>query len=84
MGVHRYDGYPVELSRTPAELRRGGPLWREHNECVFGEVLGMDREVMETMTAEGGHLTILALTAKRLVVSLPALSEVERVEPRSD
>ena len=30
------------------------------------------------------ELTILALTAKPLVVSLPALSAVERVEPRSD
>ena len=39
IGPYRYAVYPVKLSRAPAELRRGGLLWGEHNDFVSGEAL---------------------------------------------
>ena len=41
MGPYKYQAYPVKLSRTPARLRRHGPLWGEHNNYVLGELLGL-------------------------------------------
>ena len=42
LGPHRIDGMPAQLSRTPAEFRRGGPLLGQDNAYVFGELLGLD------------------------------------------
>lgn len=44
LGPHRFQGMPVQLSRTPWELRRGAPLLGEHNEYVCKEILGMTDE----------------------------------------
>lgn len=52
-GWHRYEGPPVKLSRTPAMFRRPGPMWREHNDYVFGELLGLDADEIGRLTAEG-------------------------------
>jgi crotonobetainyl-CoA:carnitine CoA-transferase CaiB-like acyl-CoA transferase len=48
MGEVRADGLPVHLSQTDWEIRRGAPCLGEHNDRVFGEVLGLsDREIAE-------------------------------------
>ncbi len=52
-GMTKYEGYPVKLSRTPARLRRGAPLWREHNRQVFGEILGLSGEEIARLEADG-------------------------------
>lgn len=53
MGAVRVDGLPVHLSKTDWELANGGPCLGEHNERVFGEILGLDeREIAELR--EGG------------------------------
>lgn len=46
LGPHRIDGMPAQLSRTPAEYRRGGPLLGQDNAYVFGELLGVSRDEM--------------------------------------
>ena len=46
MGVLRYPGCPIRLSRTPASYRRGAPGLGEHNGEVLSEILGMsDAEI---------------------------------------
>jgi benzylsuccinate CoA-transferase BbsF subunit len=43
---------PWKLSRTPAEIRRPGPLLGEHNQYVLGELLGMSGDEIERLVAE--------------------------------
>jgi len=43
---------PWRLSATPATVRRHGPLLGEHNEYVFGELLGMSREEIQRLEKE--------------------------------
>lgn len=50
LGAHRVDGMPAQLSRTPAEFRRGGPLLGEDNVYVCGELLGMDEAEIARLT----------------------------------
>ncbi len=44
VGRHRVDGMPAQLSRTPAEFRRGGPLLGQDNAYVYGDLLGMSAD----------------------------------------
>jgi crotonobetainyl-CoA:carnitine CoA-transferase CaiB-like acyl-CoA transferase len=44
MGDVRVDGLPVHLSATDWEITRGGPCLGEHNDVVFGEILGLPRD----------------------------------------
>ena len=37
-----YEGYPVKMSRTPAFVHGRAPTLAEHNQYVYGELLGMD------------------------------------------
>ncbi|MBI2908154.1 MAG: CoA transferase [Chloroflexi bacterium] len=46
-------GPPFKLSATPARIRRHAPLLGEHNERVFGDLLGMSRDDMERLVVEG-------------------------------
>jgi benzylsuccinate CoA-transferase BbsF subunit len=46
LGDFEYEGYPVKLSRTPAFVHGRGPLLREHNRYVYGELLGLSDEEM--------------------------------------
>ncbi|MGH2588723.1 MAG: CoA transferase, partial [Dehalococcoidia bacterium] len=41
MGRVRVDGLPVHLSETDWRMTRGAPCLGEHNDYVFGELLGM-------------------------------------------
>jgi crotonobetainyl-CoA:carnitine CoA-transferase CaiB-like acyl-CoA transferase len=52
LGARRIDGVPAQLSRTPAEYRRGGPLLGEDNGYVYGELLGMDWAEIARLTEE--------------------------------
>jgi crotonobetainyl-CoA:carnitine CoA-transferase CaiB-like acyl-CoA transferase len=42
MGEVRVEGLPIHLSDTDWCIRRGAPLLGEHNDYVFGELLGID------------------------------------------
>jgi crotonobetainyl-CoA:carnitine CoA-transferase CaiB-like acyl-CoA transferase len=53
MGAVRVDGLPVHFSRTDWEIRRGAPCLGEHNEEVLGELLGLSREAVAELRAEG-------------------------------
>jgi crotonobetainyl-CoA:carnitine CoA-transferase CaiB-like acyl-CoA transferase len=43
---------PWRFSRTPAQIRRAGPLLGEHNQYVLGELLGMSGDEIERLVAE--------------------------------
>jgi len=43
---------PWKLSETPARIERAGPLLGEHNEYVFGELLGMPRAELARLKEE--------------------------------
>ncbi|MFQ5380743.1 MAG: CaiB/BaiF CoA transferase family protein [Dehalococcoidia bacterium] len=53
MGEVRVDGIPVHLSETDWELTRGGPCLGEHNDFVFGEILGLSAEEIASLREEG-------------------------------
>src|SRR5438552_9608902 len=52
IGDFEYEGYPVKMSRTPAFVHGRGPLLREHNRYVYGELLGLSDEEMKSLEAE--------------------------------
>ena len=41
MGDVRVDGVPVHFSDTDWSITRGGPCLGEHNDLVYGELLGL-------------------------------------------
>jgi len=43
-GVDIIAGIPFKLSETPCEVRRPAPMLGEHNDYVFGELLGKGKE----------------------------------------
>jgi benzylsuccinate CoA-transferase BbsF subunit len=53
IGAFEYEGYPVKLSRTPAFVHGRGPLLREHNRYVYGELLGLSDEEMALLQERG-------------------------------
>jgi len=53
IGKQRVDGIPMHLSETDASIRRGGPCLGEHNDEVFGDLLGLDAASREKLRAEG-------------------------------
>ena len=53
LGDNKVEAYPVRLSKTSAAIRRGAPLWREHNRYVFGDLLGLSTEDMVLLEADG-------------------------------
>ncbi|MEZ5219262.1 MAG: CoA transferase [Ilumatobacteraceae bacterium] len=52
-GDRRVDGLPVHLSETDWSIRRAGPLLGEHNEFVFGEVLGLSSNEIGVLADAG-------------------------------
>jgi len=49
----RFPGAPVRLSRTPWRLDRAAPLPGEHNDAVYGDLLGLGPAAREELRAEG-------------------------------
>ena len=53
MGKVRVDGLPIHLSQTDWHMSRGAPCVGEHNEYVYGELLGRSSAEIETLREEG-------------------------------
>jgi crotonobetainyl-CoA:carnitine CoA-transferase CaiB-like acyl-CoA transferase len=53
IGRVRVDGMPMKLSETPATIRRGAPILGQHNQEIYGRVLGMDPDTLARL-GEGG------------------------------
>ena len=53
MGAVRVDGVPIRMSETPWELQRGAPCLGQHNQEVYGDLLGVSRDELDGLKAEG-------------------------------
>ena len=53
IGEVRVDGYPARLSKTPWRMERGAPCLGEHNESVFGRLLGLGPAEVAALREEG-------------------------------
>ncbi len=51
-GTHRYPGMFFRLSKTPATIRIPANCLGEHNDYVFGEILGMSRDEISKLEQE--------------------------------
>ena len=49
----RFLGDPIKLSDVPCMEGRPPPLLGQHNDYVFGEILGMSRDELQAMKANG-------------------------------
>ncbi|MBW2091902.1 MAG: CoA transferase [Deltaproteobacteria bacterium] len=52
LGRRKHEGISFILSKTPGRLKRAAPLLGEHNDYVFGEILGMTPEEIKHYTEE--------------------------------
>jgi crotonobetainyl-CoA:carnitine CoA-transferase CaiB-like acyl-CoA transferase len=52
-GTIVHDGLTFALSATPGEIRRRAPLLGEHNDYVYGEILGLSEDERNRLTVEG-------------------------------
>jgi benzylsuccinate CoA-transferase BbsF subunit len=52
MGPSPYEGLEHRLSRTPGELRSAAPTLGQHNEEIFGEMLGLSTSEIEQLKQE--------------------------------
>lgn len=53
IGEVRVDGLPIHLSETDWSIQRGAPCLGEHNEEVFGGILGLSKAELDAMREEG-------------------------------
>jgi len=53
MGDVRVDGLPLHLSETDWALRRGAPCLGEHNDMVFGALLGVPPDDLAALRRDG-------------------------------
>jgi crotonobetainyl-CoA:carnitine CoA-transferase CaiB-like acyl-CoA transferase len=53
LGEFAYEGYPVKMSRTPAFVHGRAPTLGEHNQYVYGELLGMSETQIASLRARG-------------------------------
>ena len=53
MGRLRVDGMPVHLSETDWRISRSGPCLGEHNEQVYGDLLGLGADELARLREEG-------------------------------
>lgn len=51
-GNRIFDGLPWKMSKTPGQINRHGPFFGEHNNHVFGEMLGMSQEEIDRLVEE--------------------------------
>ncbi|MGD8389814.1 MAG: CoA transferase [Desulfobacteraceae bacterium] len=52
VGEEFLEEIPMKLSDTPAEIYRNAPLVGEHNDYVYGELLGMSKEQIAVLEEE--------------------------------
>jgi benzylsuccinate CoA-transferase BbsF subunit len=52
IGRRQYDGLQWKMSKTPGKIRCRAPNVGEHNQYVFGELLGMTQEEINRLIAE--------------------------------
>jgi crotonobetainyl-CoA:carnitine CoA-transferase CaiB-like acyl-CoA transferase len=52
MGRVKVDGMPIKLSETPGHISRGAPLLGQHNEQVYGELLGLSKDEIAALKQE--------------------------------
>ncbi|MCL0089946.1 CoA transferase [Dehalococcoidia bacterium] len=57
-GTHAHPGISWKLSRTPGRIRMPAPCFAEHNDYVFGELLGMSKEEMAKLAEKGVIATV--------------------------
>jgi crotonobetainyl-CoA:carnitine CoA-transferase CaiB-like acyl-CoA transferase len=53
IGEVPYEGYPAKLSRTPAFVHGRAPTLAEHNDYVYGELLGMSADEIASLRSRG-------------------------------
>jgi len=53
MGGVRVDGLPVHLSESDWRIERGAPVLGQHNDIVFGDLLGIPGEELADLRREG-------------------------------
>ena len=53
LGAVEVYAHPIKLSDTPGEARTTAPMLGEHNEEVFGKLLGLSPEEIERLRAKG-------------------------------
>lgn len=53
MGNVRVDGLPVHFSKTDWHIEHGGPCLGEHNERVYGDLLGLSLSEIDGLREEG-------------------------------
>tara|TARA_B100001758_G_C18348912_1_gene578645 strand:- start:32 stop:1273 length:1242 start_codon:yes stop_codon:yes gene_type:complete len=53
IGPSKVEGLPISMSKTPWSLESGAPCLGEHNQYVFGELLGRSERELETLFEEG-------------------------------
>lgn len=51
-GRKKYDGILWKMSKTPGRIQRRSPLIGEHNDYVFGEILGMPQSEIDRLKEE--------------------------------
>ncbi|MFO7963797.1 MAG: CoA transferase [Desulfobacterales bacterium] len=52
MNKKKYDGILWKMSKTPGKIRSRAPFPGEHNNYVFGELLGMSQDEIDKLTEE--------------------------------
>ncbi len=57
-GTHTYPGMPWKLSLTPGRIRMPAPCFAQHNDYVFGELLGISEEECMQLKAQGVISTV--------------------------
>jgi benzylsuccinate CoA-transferase BbsF subunit len=53
MGDVRVDGVPIHLSATDWSITRGAPTLGQHNDAVFGDLLGVPHDELDQLRREG-------------------------------
>ena len=51
-GVLPFAGFPWRFGRTPAQVRRPAPCFAEHNDYVFGDLLGLSAQEITRLEAD--------------------------------
>ena len=53
IGPALFEGLPMRLSRTDADIWRSAPLLGEDNDYVFGDILGLDEDRRRELAEAG-------------------------------